>query len=174
MAFSPFRMIGQGFKFIWRVLDAGRRFTLNMIFLAILIVLAIALFSGGGKKLSEKTALILDLKGGLVEQHSGSARESLIAEVQGGNKKSTQLRDILQVLDAASKDPKISSVVLLLDDMDGAGLPMLREVAAAIDRFKANGKKVVAWGSSYDQKQYYLAAHANEVYLHPIDRKSVV
>ena len=167
MAFSPFRMIGQGFKFIWRALDVGRRFILNMIFLAILVVLAIGLFSGG-KKLSDKTALILDLKGSLVEQHAGSARESLIAEVQGESKKSTQLRDILLVLEAASKDPKITSAVLLLDEMDGAGLPMLREVAAAIDRFKASGKKVVAWGSSYDQKQYYLAAHANEVYLHPM------
>jgi protease-4 len=168
MAFSPFRLIGQGFKFIWRALDVGRRFILNMIFLAILIVLAIGLFSGGARKLSDKTALLLDLKGALVEQHSGSARESLLAEVQGESKKSTQLRDILQVLDAAAKDPKISSVVLLLDEMDGAGLPMLREVAAAIDRFKVTGKKVIAWGSSYDQKQYYLAAHANEVYLHPM------
>ena len=167
MAFSPFRLIGQGFKFIWRALDVGRRFVLNMIFLVILIALAIGLFSGG-RKVAEKTALILDLKGALVEQHAGSARESLIAEVQGESKKSTQLRDILQVLDTAAKDPKISSVVLLLDEMDGAGLPMLREVAAAIDRFKVSGKKVVAWGSSYDQKQYYLAAHANEVYLHPM------
>lgn len=168
MAFSPFRLIGQGFKYIWRALDVGRRFVLNMIFLAILIVLAIGLFSGGGRKLSDKTALILDLKGALVEQHAGSARESLLAEIQGESKRSTQLRDILQVLDAAAKDPKISSVVLLLDEMDGAGLPMLREVAAAIERFKITGKKVIAWGSSYDQKQYYLAAHANEVYLHPM------
>ncbi len=44
----------------------------------------------------------------------------------------------------------------------------MREIAAAIDRFKASGKKVVAWGSSYDQRQYYIAAHADEVYLHPL------
>ena len=168
MAFSPFRLIGRGVKFIWHALDVGRRFTLNMIFLAILVIVAIGLFSGGAKPLHEKTALILDLKGALVEQHAGSVRDSLVAEVQGDSKKSTQLRDILQVLDAAAKDPKISSAVLLLDEMDGAGLAMLREVASAIDRFKASGKKVVAWGSSYDQRQYFLAAHADEVYLHPM------
>ena len=33
-------------------------------------------------------------------------------------------------------------------------------MAAAIDRFKASGKQVVAWGASYDQRQYFLAAHA--------------
>ena len=44
----------------------------------------------------------------------------------------------------------------------------LREVAAALERFSAAGKQVVAWGASYDQRQYYLAAHADEVYLHPM------
>ena len=48
------------------------------------------------------------------------------------------------------------------------GFSTLREIAAAIDRFKASGKKVVAWGSHYDQRQYYIAAHADEVYLHPL------
>ncbi|MDO8651748.1 MAG: signal peptide peptidase SppA [Undibacterium sp.] len=168
MSFSPFRLIGRGFRFIWNALDVGRRFLLNMIFLALLVVLAITFFSGPGQKLDEKTALLLNLKGALVEQHSGGVRESLMAEAKGDTQKTTQLRDILQVLDAAAKDPKISSVVLLLDDLDAAGLPMLREVAAALERFKTSGKKVVAWGSSYDQRQYFLAAHANEVYLHPM------
>ena len=92
----------------------------------------------------------------------------MLAEAQGNAKKSTQLRDILAVLDSAAKDSKITSAVLLLDDMGPTGLPMLREVAAAIDRFKASGKTVVAWGSGFDQRQYFLAAHANEVYMHPM------
>src|SRR5206468_8175047 len=33
---------------------------------------------------------------------------------------------------------------------------------------KAAGKTVVAWGGTYDQKRYLVAAHANEVYLHPM------
>ena len=79
-----------------------------------------------------------------------------------------QLRDILAALDAAAADPKISSLVVVLDEMRPTGFATLREIAAAIDRFKASGKKVVAWGSSYDQRQYYIAAHADEVYLHPL------
>ncbi|MEF9944786.1 MAG: signal peptide peptidase SppA, partial [Burkholderiaceae bacterium] len=73
----------------------------------------------------------------------------------------------LDVLAAAAEDPDIKSVLLMLDDLDGAGLASLREVGAAIDRFKQSGKPVVAWGSSFDQKQYALAAHADEIYLHP-------
>jgi protease-4 len=41
-------------------------------------------------------------------------------------------------------------------------------VAAALERFKAAGKQVVAWGTRLDQRPYYLAAHASEVYIHPM------
>lgn len=168
MAVSPFRRIGQGIAMVWRAVDSSRRFVINFIFLLIVILFVTSLFSSNKIKVEDKTALILNFKGDLVEQHPGSASDAFIAELQGEKRKSTQLRDVLTVLDAASKDPKITSAVLMLDNMQGAGMSMLREVAAAIDRFKASGKKVIAWGTNFDQRQYFLAAHANEVYLHPM------
>ena len=168
MSFPPFCWIGKGCKWLWSALDTSRKIFLNFLTLLVLIVIVIGIFGGGQNKLEEKTSLILDFKGSVVEQHSGNARDALLAEAQGNAKKSTQLRDILTVLDSAAKDNKITSAVLLLDEMGPTGLPMLREVAAAIDRFKASGKTVVAWGSKYDQRQYFLAAHANEVYMHPM------
>ncbi|WMW79492.1 signal peptide peptidase SppA [Undibacterium cyanobacteriorum] len=168
MAVSPFRRIGQGIAMVWRAVDSSRRFVINFIFLLIVILFVTSLFSSNKIKVEEKTALILNFKGDLVEQHPGSASDAFIAELQGDKRKSTQLRDVLTVLDAASKDPKITSAVLMLDNMQGAGMSMLREVAAALDRFKASGKKVIAWGTNFDQRQYYLASHANEVYLHPM------
>src|SRR5262249_8864021 len=68
----------------------------------------------------------------------------------------------------AATDSHIARIVLVLDDFAGAGLPTLREVAAALGRFRAAGKQVVAWGSGYDQRQYYLAAQADEVWMHPM------
>ncbi|GJI90175.1 signal peptide peptidase SppA [Duganella hordei] len=169
MSRSPFSYIRSGFAFFWRALDAGRRTILNLLFLALLIVLAYAIFGGGAKPLSSKTTLVLDLKGQLVEQSSANARDALVNSVRGGEThKMMQLRDVLAVLETAAKDPDISGAVLLTDEMEGGGQAMLREVAAGIDRFKAAGKPVVAWGSSYDQRQYLLAAHASEVYLHPM------
>lgn len=160
---SPRRWFG----IFWRALDAVRRTLLNLLFLLIIILLLIAIFSGG-KRIEDKTVLLLDLKGALVEQQTGSVKDTLVSEVQGDAKENVQLRDVLQVLDAAAKDPKISSAVLLLDDFEGAGMPMLREVGAAIDRFKASGKKVVSWASSYDQRRYFVAVHADEIYVHPM------
>ena len=165
---SLLRFVQRSFGFLWRLLEGGRRIFVNLLFLGLIILVAIAIFGGGIKKLGDKTALILDLRGNVVEQQTGSARELLMSEAEGERKDYTQLRDVIAVLEAASKDPKISSIVLLLDEMQNAGLPMLREIATQLDHAKASGKHVVAWGSGYNQKQYYLAAHADEIYVHPM------
>ncbi|MBL8525286.1 MAG: signal peptide peptidase SppA [Betaproteobacteria bacterium] len=156
------------FSGIWTVIDTSRRIVFNLIFLLLLIAFASLFFGSSGLKIEEKTALVLNFKGPLVEQRTGGPRDRLLSEVRGGAGDQTQLRDVLAVLEAAAKDPKIDSAVLILDDFGGGGLVALREVAAALERFKAGGKKVVAWGSEYNQRRYFLAAHANEVYLHPM------
>jgi protease-4 len=165
---SVIRFVQRCFSFLWRMLDGGRRVLMNLLFLIFVVFVVVAFSSGGVKKLDNKTALILDLRGNLVEQESASAREMVLLEARGDKKDYTQLRDVMSVLDTAAKDPKISSVVLLLDEMQNAGLPMLREIATGLDHVRASGKHIVAWGSSYNQKQYYLAAHADEIYLHPM------
>jgi protease-4 len=166
------RLLVTPFKMLWAVLDTGRRLFFNLLFLALLALLAAALLRAGGTPLEERTVLVLNLGGPLVEQRSGDFSAQLGEELLGDNRagapKQTQLRDVLNVLAAAAKEPKIERVLLLLDDFSGGGLASLREVADAIDRFRASGKQVIAWGSSYDQKQYYLAAHADEVWLHPM------
>jgi protease IV len=152
----------------WRLLDGTRRAVVNLIFLALLVALLFAIFGGGAPALKDKTVLVFDPAGPIVEQRSGSARDAALKQVRGEDSAQTRLRDVIAVLDAAAQDPKIHQVLLLLDELSGGGLATQREVAAAIERFKASGKTVVAWAASYDQRQYYIAAHANEVYLHPM------
>jgi len=107
-------------------------------------------------------------KGGFVGQSAENLGDVAMAQARGQDAQKTQLRDVLTVLKAAATDPHIDRVVLVLDEFQGAGLATLREVAAALDRFKATGKTVIAWGGAYDQRQYFLASRANEVYLHPM------
>jgi protease-4 len=168
MSFKPLSTLRRGFGMFWRALDATRRTVLNLLFLLILIFLLAAIFGGGAKPIGHKTSLVLEIKGDIVEQHSGNVRDAIMSNVRGDMQRTVQLRDMLRVLDAAAKDKNISSVLLMLDDMDGAGLATLHEVGSAIDRVKAAGKPVIAWGGSYDQKRYLLASHASEVYMHPM------
>ncbi|APA67695.1 signal peptide peptidase SppA [Janthinobacterium sp. 1_2014MBL_MicDiv] len=168
MSLNPFPPLRRGFGAFWRALDATRRAVFNLIFLLIVIAILIAIFGGGVKPLPEKTTLVLDLQGPLVEETPGGVREAVLANVSGEVKKSVQLRDVLAVLDTAAKDGNIGSMVILLDELQGGGLASLREVAAGVERFRASGKKVTAWGSSYNQRQYLVAAKADEVFVHPM------
>jgi len=161
---APRRWFGR----LWWLIDATRRTLFNLIFLLIVVVVIVALVTSGPPKLEENTALVLNLRGPLVEQHPAGLRDAALAQLGGDTPRSTQLRDVLTVLDAAAKDPKITRAVLVLDEFKGGGLAGLREVAAALQRFRASGKQVVAWGSGYDQRQYYLASHADEVLMHPM------
>jgi len=156
------------FRGAWRVVDVSRRVVLNLLFMIIVIAVIIAFARSGPLPLADKTALVLRIDGTIGEQKSGNLRSTALDQVRGEAVQKVQLRDILNAVDAAAEDPKISSLVVVLDDMRPTGFATLREIAAAIDRFKASGKKVVAWGSGYDQRQYYVAAHADEVYLHPL------
>ncbi len=168
MSASSPGIIRRSLGFVLRVIDTTRRVVVNMVFLLILALVVMAFVSDGVPHLHARSALVLELHGPLVEQASGTVGDRLRDELQGQFNHEVQLRDVLKALDAAAIDPKIERVVLLLDEFSGAGMPSLREVAAALNRVKAAGKQVVAWGSSYDQRQYFLAAHAHEVYLHPM------
>ncbi|WBS01332.1 signal peptide peptidase SppA [Pseudoduganella sp. SL102] len=169
MSRSVFSYVRGGLGRVWRFIDASRRAVMNLIFLVIVIALLYAIFGGGAKPLGDKTMLVLNLNGQLVEQAPGGAKLAALANLGEDNvRRYIQLRDVLRVLDNAARDPDIAGALLLVDEMEGGGPAMQREIAAAIDRFRAGGKRVVAWGSNYNQGQYQIAAHASEVYLHPM------
>ena len=161
------------FRGAWRFVDVSRRVVLNLLFLLIVVIVVLALARSGPQPLADKTALVLNLSGSISEQRAGNLRGAALDQLRGEVPRKTQLRDVLVVIDTAAKDDKIASAVVILDDMEATGLSTLREIGAALDRFRAQGKKVVAWGSSYDQRQYYIAAHADEVYLHPMGAVNV-
>ena len=129
------------FRGVWRVVDVSRRVVLNLIFLLILTIVVLALLRSGPQPLAEKTALVLALDGSVAEQRAGNLRSTALDQIRGETTpQKLQLRDILAVLDTAAKDDKISSAVLILDELDATGLATLREIGAAVDRFRARGK----------------------------------
>ncbi len=170
---SVLSRLGRGLRGLWWLLDTSRRALLNLLLLLFVLLLAWALLRGGPPALQPKTALVLDLSGRITEQRAGSSRSGALRQLRGQDDDQTRLRDVLAVLEAAAKDENITHALLLTDNLGGAGLPTLREVAAAIEGFKAAGKPVIAWASDYDQRSYYLAAHASEVWLHPMRGVSV-
>jgi len=164
--FAPlWRLLGK----CWWLLDASRRALLNLLLLALLIAIVVGLLTRGPKPLQPKTTLVLNLRGQLVEQFTGSAREQAMAQLKGQAQRQTRLRDVLATLEAAAKDDNIGVLALDLHEFGGAGQAGLRELAAGLARFKkASGKPVLAYGEQFDQRDYFLAAQADEIYLHPM------
>ncbi|MHB8679087.1 MAG: S49 family peptidase, partial [Rudaea sp.] len=157
----------------WRLFNFTRRLVFGVIALFLLIGFIAALRTGAPKLLN-KTALVLDPKGSIVEQYTNDAAQRALSNLAGDKSKQTQLRDILKAIDAAAKDPRIARIVLEPDGIDSAGLSTLREIGAALDRFKAAGKQVIAVSNGMTQGQYCLAAHANTILLHPDSLEGVL
>ena len=155
---------------LWGWLDSSRRFVFNLIWLLILIAVVSSIMGRGHKPLPDKTTLVLNLNGHLVEQHAGNPRDRAIAELQGESTTTVQLRDVLKVLDAAAKDPKIAQLLLDVSAYQGAGPANQGELVAALQRFKkeSGGKKLVVYGEGFEQRGYQIAAAADEVFMHPM------
>ncbi len=159
----------------WALVDRSRRFTVNFIFLILVTVLLYATCASHEPDIPEKGALVLAPQGILVEE---LAMDPALPFTGGllptGQGKETLLRDLTFALDRAAEDDRIEVVVLHLDQFGGAGLSKLQEVGEAIDEFReVSDKKVIAYANSYGQSAYYLAAHADEVYMHPFGQLSL-
>ncbi len=153
---------------IWRGVDAIRRAVLNFLFLAV-VVGAVALAASGGKpKVPKRCALVIAPQGVIVEQLEGNALDRLRGELLGMPAGETLLKDLVDALDAASKDSRIQAVVLELSGLESAGFTKLEDLKKALGRLRAAGKLVIATADRYNQYGYYLAAHANEVWLNPM------
>lgn len=154
------------FAGLWNALNFARRLVFNLIFVLLLLAFVGAVMSGV-PKLKERTALVLDPKGIIVEQYTVEPTQRAIDNLFGQKVKEVQLRDLSRVIEAAAKDKRIERLILKPDEIAGAGLSSLRELAAAIDNFRQSGKEVIAVSDGMTQGQYLLAAHADQIVLHP-------
>lgn len=157
--------IGRVWGGFWGAVDASRRITLNLLFLFLVVLLLVAIFSGSGIHVAKNSALVLEPKGVLVDQLSGDPFERALLAAQGLEDQETLLADLLRVIEEAGEDDRIRVMVLDLNLFLGGGLSKLEEVAQALEEFRATGKKVLATADVYDQSRYYLAAAADEVYV---------
>jgi protease-4 len=152
---------------IWRGLDRLRRLLHLILLLGLFLLLLIGVV-GERVLVPDSAALVIAPQGSLVDQLSGDALERAIAKAQGTPRQETLMRDVIDGLRAARDDERIKVVVLDLDGLTSAGLSKLQEIASELARFKQSGKRVIAVGDGYTRDQYYLAAQADDVFMHPM------
>ena len=150
----------------WAALTLSRRFLANLIFLIVVIGLLVVFFSFGEEEIPDGAALLLSIEGRIVEQTSEPMLANPILWQEETNE--ILLRDIVDGIDYAATDDRIRLLVLDLDKMLPVGLTKLQEIGMALNRFKRQGKNIIAGADFYNQPQYYLASYADRVYLHPM------
>ncbi len=158
--------IGGFFRGVWRGLDGLRRI-LHLILLLLIFGFIIGALRGTVPHLPDRAALFIQPRGDIVEQRSGDPIEIAFNQARGQGDSQALLWDLTESIRAAATDTRVQAIVLQLDFLTAAGQPTMEELVAAMRRFRASGKKIIAYGTSFTQVQYYLAAHADEVYLDP-------
>ena len=150
----------------WRALTFFRRLVANVAFIALVVFLLSLVFGEKSAKIPESAVLVLAPAGVIVEQRSESL---LSSELLGEDVTAeTVLKDVIDALDHAGQDPRIKAVLLDLTKLQGAGFSKLQDIGAALKRFRESGKPVIAASDLFMQRNYYLAAHADRVYLNPM------
>ena len=159
-------LVGRLFAAIWSGVDSVRK-VLHLILLLFIFLLVFGAMQDTPLVLPDRAVLIVEPYGYLVEQIEGHPFDRALAELAGDGRPQTLVQDIVDALEYAKEDDRIEVLHLELSSLLGGGLTKLKLVAEAIENFKTSGKPVIASADFLSQQGYYLAAHADEVYLHP-------
>ncbi len=152
---------------VWRLL-VGIKDGLVLLFMLLFFgALYAALSASPSVGAADQGALVLDLKGTIVEQPAEADPFSLLS---GGTPamREYRLRDVVRALDEAATDDRVKAIALDLDSFLGGGQAALSDVGEALDRVRRAGKPVVAYATGYTDDGYLLASHASEVWLNPL------
>jgi protease IV len=116
---------------------------------------------------ADKTVLTIDLSRSIVDLDPGKTLQEAVA---GEANRTIELKSTLDAIDAAAKDKHI--VAIYLDGSNGklseTGFATLKEVRNALERFRATGKKIVAYNVDMDKRDYYLSSVADRILINPM------
>jgi protease IV len=116
----------------------------------------------------EKSILTIDLSESIVDLDPGKTLQEVIA---GEATQVAELKSILNAIDAAAKDKRIIAIYLdgtSSKQKSSSGFATLKEVRNALERFRATGKKIIAYNIDMDKRDYYLSSVANQIYINPM------
>ena len=159
--------LGKFFSALSRIYRVFRAIILNGLFLLLVILFAASLIGEAPFVIQPGSALLVNPDGVLVEQYTYvDPMQALLADsLDNAGPREVLVAELLDAISEAAVDDRISSLVLVLNNLQPSGFSKLRDVAKALTDFRKSGKPIYAYGDNFTQAQYYLAAHADEVIL---------
>jgi len=160
------KAVGRLFSMLWTGVDTLRKI-LHLLILLMIFSVVIGALSATGPLIPKNAALVIRPVGNIVEQLEGDPYDRALAELMDDAQAQTLVQDIVDGLQYAKDDDRIAAVFLDLSAIPGGGLSKLQRIGEAIDDFRSADKIVIANADFYGQGSYYLASHADEIYMHP-------
>jgi len=114
-------------------------------------------------KIEKNSILCINLSGVIEERSSNPNIYDIINEKQ----KPHVLGDIIDAIDAARSDRKISGIYINCEG-SSIGIASRESIRKALDNFKKSGKWIVSYADIYSQGDYYTASVADEMFLNPV------
>lgn len=138
----------------------------------LLLLLIAAGSQDKGPQVKNKSVLVFDLALNITDSKPNSSTSAAFQEaLSGEDRNRVTLRTVLDSLEKARRDPKIVGIYLdgsRSSDDSTAGYATLKEVRAALERFRAAGKTIVTYNLGWSERDYYLSSVANKIVLNPL------
>lgn len=151
---------------IWRGANGVRK-VLHLVLLLFIFMLVFGAMQDAPLVLPDRAVLQIQPSGFLVEQVEGDPLDRALAELAGDGRPQTLVQDVVDALEYAAADDRIEVVHVELSAMLSGGPAKLKRIAEAMQVVRDSGKPVIATADFLGQQGYYLAAHADEVFMHP-------
>lgn len=164
--------IANVFKKLFGLINGIRKLILNIIFFFLLVIFIVMLAADEEMVVvPDNAALVLQLNGTLVEEKTWvDPMDRFINDAFGSSSVApeTLLSDVLDSIEKAAEDDRISAIYLDLSGFAGGGMNKMKRVGDALLAFRESGKPVYSYGDYFSQSQYFLAAYGDAIYLNPL------
>ncbi len=157
-------------QFFKKVLASAIGMFLGLLAALIFIPLVIAIFvkgmQGRIEPIEDKSVLLLDLHGRLVEKARPLDFDFFSRSPFSDDERGTGLYELTKAIDIAKKDKRIKGLYLQIGHIE-AGWATTEALRRAILDFRTSEKFVYAYSESYDERTYYLATAADKIFMQP-------
>jgi len=159
------------FSWLGAFLTKARVVMLNLVTALVLILITVAILGGIFSSDSDKAAkdpagrvLILNPKGTIVDQEVFASDFDFFSEPV----KQIQTRDLIALIQAASKDEDIPAVYIDFSQTSFAGPTTAINIAKELKALRDSGKRIIAFSDRLSTASYMMASQATEIWVHPV------
>jgi len=161
-------IVARTFGFLWRGITRARVILSNLLFLLVVLFLISLFTARAPAPIPDRAALVINPVGTVVDQRSWTDPLALLFSEPLPEEREVLLDDIVDSILYARDDPRITALVMELDQLYAVGISKTGEIAEALAEFRESGKPIIAWGDGFTQNQYLLAAQADTLIIHPM------